>query len=102
MDMKKKMMRMTNGRVQHPGARAKALRDESIIIWQFVVAIEVLVAEFHFVQDDENLVQVVLSLQLGTGAYSALSRSCLPRHNTVGQTIFSAPQWPKRLKTKKN
>ena len=45
MDMKKKMMmRMTKGRVQHPGARAKAL---SIIIWQVVVVMEVLVAEFN-------------------------------------------------------
>ena len=47
MDMKKKMMRMTKGREQHPGARAKALRDENIIIWQVVVVKLVLVAEFN-------------------------------------------------------
>ena len=47
MDMKKKMMRMTKGRVQHPGARAKALRDEYIIVWQVVVVMVVLVAKFN-------------------------------------------------------
>ena len=81
---------MTKGREQHPGARAYALRDEDIII--ICGGDDSFSCWVQFVQDDEDIVQVVLSLQLGTGAYSALSKSCLPRHNTVGRTIVLAPQ----------
>ena len=31
--------------------------------------------------------QVVLSLQLGTGAFTAFASSCLPRHNTVASFV---------------